>query len=181
MTYCATTTEAAPPLSSALWAVHTSSKPFTSYEALIDHSEAVINGLSDGERLEVINAHPRIGVKPSDAEISAFSRLEQGLEAESKSKAGANSTKLAELEATYAELKQLNEQYETRHGFKFVEFVNGRPKSAIVPVMRARLPNASATELATGLKHMMLIAHDRLKKINAQAQAQAAAAAKSNL
>jgi 2-oxo-4-hydroxy-4-carboxy-5-ureidoimidazoline decarboxylase len=158
--------EPAPPLLERLWRQH-ERRQFASYEALIDAAQEALAQLSKAERLEVINAHPRIGVKPSQEELSAFSFIEQGLHKESAVTAA---HERAQLEATYAELAKLNAEYEARHGFKFVEFVNGRSKAQIVPVLRERLGNPSERELATGLEAMMLIARDRLKKIQAQSR-----------
>jgi 2-oxo-4-hydroxy-4-carboxy--5-ureidoimidazoline (OHCU) decarboxylase len=39
----------------------------------------------------------------------------------------------------YEELRSLNEQYEEKFGFKFVVFVAGRPKAAIIPILQERL------------------------------------------
>ena len=55
----------------------------------------------------------------------------------------------------------MNHEYEQRFGFRFVVFVNGRPKSAILEVLRERLRNARDAELQTGLHDMFLIARDR--------------------
>jgi len=152
--------ETAPPLSSRLLQRHSKSN-FKSYDDLIAGAESIISELGHDDRLTVINAHPRIGVKPTEAEISAFSRMEQGLDKESKSDR-------AEVMAVYSKLETLNKEYEERHGFKFVVFVNGRSKAQIVPVLEERLKNASRDELNAGLEAMMSIARDRLKKIRAQ-------------
>ena len=46
--------------------------------------------------------------------------------------------------AVLAELAELNRAYEERFGFRFVVFVNRRPRSAIVPVLRERLEEVPA-------------------------------------
>ena len=38
-----------------------------------------------------------------------------------------------------AELARLNQAYEERHGFRFVVFVNRRPKAEILDVLRVRI------------------------------------------
>ena len=61
------------------------------------------------------------------------------------------------------ELKYWNELYETKFGFKFVVFVNGRPRSAIVPVLQERYQHTDKEqEMFLGLSEMMAIAMDRL-------------------
>jgi len=55
--------------------------------------------------------------------------------------------------------------YEKKFGFKFIIFVNGRPKKDLLPIGRKRMKNSRDMELATGIKAMLDIALDRLKKI----------------
>jgi 2-oxo-4-hydroxy-4-carboxy--5-ureidoimidazoline (OHCU) decarboxylase len=63
--------------------------------------------------------------------------------------------------AVVAELAELNRAYEERFGFRFVVFVDGRPRSAIVPVLRARLDRTRDQELETGIDELVAIARDR--------------------
>jgi OHCU decarboxylase len=141
--------EAAAPLANALYL----ERPFASYDALIDRAEAIAAALPDAARVAVVNAHPRIGASPRL--LSAASYREQGYAAESAFAA-------TELDATLRSLAELNAQYEDRFGFRFVVWVNKRPKAAIVEVLRARLGNSRDVELATGLQEMFSIARDRL-------------------
>jgi 2-oxo-4-hydroxy-4-carboxy--5-ureidoimidazoline (OHCU) decarboxylase len=97
--------------------------------------------LSDEEKKEVLDAHPAIGAKA----LSARSAAEQGAD-----------------EAP--ELAELNQAYEERFGFRFVVFVNRRPKSAIVPVLRERLERTREQELATALDELVSIAEDRWRR-----------------
>jgi 2-oxo-4-hydroxy-4-carboxy--5-ureidoimidazoline (OHCU) decarboxylase len=69
------------------------------------------------------------------------------------------------LERTYAELAELNERYEQRFGFRFVVFVNRRPKAEIVQVLKRRLEQPREIELRTGLAEMLAIARDRLRSM----------------
>ena len=59
-----------------------------------------------------------------------------------------------------AELTELNRAYEERFGFRFVVFVNRRPKSEIVPILRARLERTREEELDTALDELIAIAED---------------------
>src|SRR5262249_46068488 len=95
--------------------------------------------LSDEEKKEVLDAHPAIGAK---GKLSARSAAEHGAD-----------------EAP--ELAALNREYEDRFGFRFVVFVNGRPKRELVPVLRARLERTREQELATALDELVSIAEDR--------------------
>ena len=62
-------------------------------------------------------------------------------------------------------MAELNRAYEERFGFRFVVFVNRRPKSAILEVLRERLGNPRSRELRTALDEMLAIARDRLQSM----------------
>lgn len=106
------------------------------------HARAVLDALREEDRVEALEAHPRIGERPPGGR----SALEQGTE---------------EDPDVLAELARLNRKYEERFGFRFVVFVDGRPRSAIVPVLRERLARSREEELATGCDELVAIAEDR--------------------
>ena len=99
-------------------------------------------GLTEGEQKEVLDAHPAIGANAS----SARSAREQGTDDDP---------------AVLAELAELNAAYEQRFGFRFVVFVNGRPRREIVPVLKERLERTHEEELATGVDELVQIAVNR--------------------
>ena len=133
--------ESAPPLTEALYAA----RPFTSYEALIDTAETLTQSMDITKQVDVLSAHPRIGA--NRATLSALSAREQGAD---------------EPQWIYDELTRRNDEYERRFGFRFVVFVNRRPKSEILKVLEERLNNSRDVELTTGIRDMFLIARDRL-------------------
>ena len=49
-------------------------------------------------------------------------------------------------------------------GFRFVVFVNRRPKSEIVPVLRERLTRSRDEELDTAVQELVAIAEDRWRR-----------------
>ena len=63
-----------------------------------------------------------------------------------------------------AALARLNKTYEQKYGFRFVVFVDGRPRAEILSVMRQRLQNSREEELAAGLDDLVAIALDRWRK-----------------
>jgi OHCU decarboxylase len=147
--------EAAGPLARTLHA----ERPFASYANLIDRAESIAARLSTADQIELISAHPRIGASAQAVRAtSALSYREQGFDHET-------SVPPQELQGVYEELARLNLAYEQRFGFRFVVFVNGRPKSEIVKVLHARLSNSRDVELRAGLSAMFLIAHDRLRAL----------------
>jgi len=117
----------------------------------LGHARDVARGLPDDEKKEVLDAHPAIGGKPT----SARSEREQGTDDDP---------------AVLAELAELNRAYEERFGFRFVVFVNGRPRRDIVPVLRARLERSRAEELETGVDELVRIALDRYLRDRAGGQ-----------
>ena len=108
-------------------------------------AHAVIQSLSEEEKLEALNAHPAIGAKT----LSRRSATEQGANDDPE---------------TLAELERLNHEYEDRFGFRFVVFVNRRPKSEIVPVLRERLTRSRDEELDTAVQELVAIAEDRWRR-----------------
>jgi len=109
----------------------------------IEAARAILDTLTEAEKVATLNAHPRIGERQN---LSERSRREQGSE---------------EDPAVMAELERLNAEYERKFGFRFVVFVNRRPRSAIVPILRERLERTRAEELETGLAELVAIACDR--------------------
>ena len=57
-----------------------------------------------------------------------------------------------------AELARLNAEYERRHGFRFVVFVNRRPKAEILEVLQSRIDHPTDEELETALRELVAIA-----------------------
>lgn len=102
--------------------------------------------LSADEQREVLDAHPPIG----GSALSARSAREQA--------AGEDDP------AVLAELERLNRAYEERFGFRFVVFVNGRPKAEILPILRERLERTREQELEAGLGELVAIAVDRWRR-----------------
>ena len=101
--------------------------------------------LTEEERLEALNAHPAIGAR----NLSQRSASEQG--------GGGHP-------AVLTELAYLNQVYEEKFGFRFVVFVDGRPKSEILEVLQQRLERTRQEELQTGLRELVAIARDRWQR-----------------
>jgi 2-oxo-4-hydroxy-4-carboxy--5-ureidoimidazoline (OHCU) decarboxylase len=116
--------------------------PASTPQQLVKRMRAAIPTLTDEEKIETLNAHPRIGADP--ATLSARSLNEQGSD-------------------SLPELARLNDEYEGRFGFRFVTFVNRRPKSEIVTVLEQRLRHSREEEMEAGLTAIVDIAEDRLR------------------
>jgi 2-oxo-4-hydroxy-4-carboxy--5-ureidoimidazoline (OHCU) decarboxylase len=123
------------------------------WETLFERALAVALSMPSHKQIELLNAHPRIGARP--AAISALSHLEQAYDRDPGT---------AELEAR---LDRLNEEYEERFGFRFVVFVNGRSREQIADVLAGRMQADRQAELERGLCHVIAIARDRQRRMEA--------------
>ena len=109
----------------------------------LEAAPEVISELSEVEKREALDAHPAIGAR---AGLSARSAAEQGGDADP---------------VILTELAYLNQVYEEKFGFRFVVFVNGRPKAEILEVLRGRLERTREEELETALAELVAIARNR--------------------
>jgi urate oxidase len=117
-------------------------EPPRSAEEAIARMWAALPTLTEAEKIATLNAHPRIGERPD--QMSARSLQEQG-------------------DDVLPELDRLNTEYERKFGFRFVVYVNRRPKSEIVKVLQDRLQRSREEEMAEGLSAIVNIAADRLR------------------
>jgi 2-oxo-4-hydroxy-4-carboxy--5-ureidoimidazoline (OHCU) decarboxylase len=108
----------------------------------LGNADRVLEGMSEEDKLEALDAHPAIGAK----RLSVRSAAEQGTDADP---------------AVLTELAYLNQVYEEKFGFRFVVFVNNRPKREILEVLRGRLARTRDEELDTGCAELVAIARDR--------------------
>lgn len=111
-------------------------------ESPLDHARAVAAELSEDDKKAILDAHPAIGGKPT----SERSKREQGTDDDP---------------GVLAELARLNEEYERKFGFRFVVFVNGRPRREIIPVLKERMDRTREEELATAVDELVQIAVSR--------------------
>jgi 2-oxo-4-hydroxy-4-carboxy--5-ureidoimidazoline (OHCU) decarboxylase len=109
----------------------------------LERAEDILVALSHKEKLEALDAHPAIGQRTG---LSARSAAEQGDDV---------------APAVLDELRHLNVEYEDKFGFRFVVFVDGRPKAEILEVLRERIARTLEEELDTGCRELVAIARDR--------------------
>ena len=109
----------------------------------LGRAREIAAGLTDEEKLEALNAHPAIGARVG---LSARSAAEQGDDADPE---------------VLAELARLNAEYEEKFGFRFVVFVDRRPKAEILEVLRGRIDRLREEELDTAVGELVAIAEDR--------------------
>jgi 2-oxo-4-hydroxy-4-carboxy--5-ureidoimidazoline (OHCU) decarboxylase len=106
-------------------------------------ARTLVHELPHDEKVDVLAAHPAVGQRGG---LSARSAAEQGADDDPD---------------VLVELARLNAEYEARHGFRFVVFVNRRPKAEILEVLRGRIERPRDQELDTAVEELVSIAEDR--------------------
>ena len=108
----------------------------------LGNARTVALELTAEEKKEILDAHPPIGGEAT----SERSAREQGTDDDPE---------------VLAELARLNAEYEAKFGFRFVVFVNGRPRREIVPILEERLQRTREEELTTAVDELVQIAVNR--------------------
>ena len=116
------------------------------HDAPLSNAAAVIEQLTDDEKREALDAHPAVGQRKG---LSTRSAAEQGTDDDPE---------------VLSELARLNAEYEALHGFRFVVFVNRRPKAEILEILRVRMDNPTQEELETAVGELVAIAIDRWQR-----------------
>jgi 2-oxo-4-hydroxy-4-carboxy--5-ureidoimidazoline (OHCU) decarboxylase len=106
-------------------------------------ARTLVHELPYEEQQELLDAHPAIGQRGG---LSPRSAGEQGSDDDP---------------AVLEQLARLNADYEARHGFRFVVFVNRRSKAEILEVLNSRIGNPTQDELETALGELVAIAESR--------------------
>ena len=109
----------------------------------LERAGEVLATLSDDEKVEALAAHPAIGQTTG---LSARSAAEQGV---------------TEDPCVLVDLAGMNALYEKKFGFRFVVFVDRRPRDEILTVLRERIARTREEELDTGCRELVAIARDR--------------------
>src|SRR6187397_1475830 len=95
-------------------------RPFGSVDELFARAREIAHAMPLDEKIELIDAHPRLGAPP--AGVSALSFVEQGYDrnaTERDAEAAAATTAETERTRIAAELDRLNAAYEDRFGFRY--------------------------------------------------------------
>ncbi|KAL5388058.1 hypothetical protein PMIN06_004824 [Paraphaeosphaeria minitans] len=149
--------EPSPPLHSLSLPV-LKSTVFPTYDVLIVAVNAQLSALAKSDRPEdierlsnILCSHPRLGEKKVESEQSRAeqAQLQKGAEEEQE------------------QLAALNEEYETKFpGLRYVVFVNGRARPAIMMNMRTRIVRGDIKEeRQEAIQAMCDIAADRASKL----------------
>jgi 2-oxo-4-hydroxy-4-carboxy--5-ureidoimidazoline (OHCU) decarboxylase len=112
----------------------------------LERAYTLVHELTPEQKRQVLYAHPAIGQRTG---LSPRSAAEQGADGD---------------DLVLSELARLNAAYEQRHGFRFVVFVDERPKDEILEILKTRIDRTSDEELETGLDEIVSIARDRWQR-----------------
>jgi OHCU decarboxylase len=124
-------------------------RPFSSRKDLYEQVITVVKTASEGEKLDLIQAHPHLGTRKT---MSSFSTSEQ------------KNAGLSQLsEAEYESLLDMNQQYVQRFDFPFILAVRGKNKNEILQAMRNRLKNSKEQEFNQALAEIYQIVRFRIE------------------
>jgi 2-oxo-4-hydroxy-4-carboxy-5-ureidoimidazoline decarboxylase len=130
--------------------------PFATWDELFARAEAIAATMPEDERIQLVDAHPRLGAPP--ASVSAFSFGEQGYD--------------RDTDEAIEELGRLNEAYEARFGFRYCVFVAGRSRRELIPEMKGRLGADRDQELGRAVSDAIRIARDRHARLGSSGGAE---------
>ncbi len=139
-------------------------RPFPDWASLLLTARSIAHAMPDDEKVELVDAHPRLGAPPRS--VSALSFREQGYDRAAPVAPSATATE-AGAEASFsddvaADLARLNDAYEARFGFRYCVFVAGRSREELLPGLRAALAADRRAELERALDAVVDIAQARL-------------------
>ena len=126
-------------------------RPFTNVTQLHQQMVAVVNAMSRGEKLALIQAHPDLGSKAKMAEASV------------KEQAGIGLDRLTPEE--YDRFQALNQAYQDKFGFPFIVAVRNHTKTSILEAFEHRLQNSAAVGMQGAIAQINQIAQFRLLEL----------------
>lgn len=142
---------------SKAWAqAMTRARPFANEEALFREADRIWFSLPEADQLEAFAGHPEIG--GADALKKKFESTRAWSEEEQKGVKEAS-------EATIRELALLNQEYKKRFGFIFIVCASGKSAEEMLELLKARIGNDRALEIAKAAWEQSLITKIRLGKL----------------
>lgn len=134
-----------------------SGKPYESWQDLFTAADRIWGEMQESDWLESFSSHPKIGegfrrAPDMHARDTVWSTREQA-------GVGGASTE------TLLALKERNEQYEAKFGFKFIICASGKSASEMLHALDCRLVNSRETELCNAAAEQGKIIGIRLEKL----------------
>ncbi|MCK6593341.1 MAG: 2-oxo-4-hydroxy-4-carboxy-5-ureidoimidazoline decarboxylase, partial [Polyangiaceae bacterium] len=134
-------------------------RPFRRPADLFEAADEVWRTLRPEDWLEAFRAHPRIGDRPSDKEITRDTGSFKKWSSEEQSGVqGAGQPVLAEL-------AHMNHRYEAKFGFVFLICATGKSADEMLASVKERMSNDPAAELCIAAEQQRQITRIRLEKL----------------
>ncbi|HET7694572.1 MAG TPA: allantoicase [Vicinamibacterales bacterium] len=131
-------------------------RPFASADAVFAAADAAGEGISMDDWREAFRHHPRIGERGAEKRQSDAARAMSSEEQQAAAAAEAPER---------AALAEANLQYEQRFGHVFIVSAAGRSAGEILALIRQRMPNDPAAELAIAAAEQRAITRLRLERV----------------
>ncbi len=145
-------------------------RPFTSDLDLLNSAATTWTQLATADHLQAFEAHPRIGDLETLKQRYQSGPTPPSHSAEERS-ASQSAVEQAAVErateATLEELATLNERYFERFGFIFIVCATGKSADEMLEILRQRVANSRAEELANAAREQLEITVLRLRKLAA--------------
>ncbi|HEY9786857.1 MAG TPA: 2-oxo-4-hydroxy-4-carboxy-5-ureidoimidazoline decarboxylase [Candidatus Obscuribacterales bacterium] len=134
----------------------TQKRPFASCEQIFTAAGDIWYKLSSEDWLEAFSHHPKIG--DLDSLKAKFGNTRAWAAAEQKGVSGAS-------EEVLEDLARANEEYESKFGYIFIVCATGKSAGEMLSILKSRLANDPATELAVAAQEQAKITKIRLEKL----------------
>ncbi len=123
-------------------------RPFANVQKLHQVMAAIVNKMSESDKLKLICAHPDLGSKFKMAEASVQEQSTVGLD------------QLSAIE--YHQFQKLNQTYKENFSFPFIISVRNHTKDSILAAFEDRLKNTPEVEKQEAINEIVEIARWRL-------------------
>lgn len=142
---------------STLWvSAMVASRPYADNTSVTKQADIAWQGLAEADYCEAFDGHPQIGnvdtLRAKYANTKALASGEQSAVNEAS-------------EQVLLDLAKGNADYLDKFGFIFIVCATGKSAEQMLALLKARLPNDKATELANAAEEQRKIFHLRLEKL----------------
>ncbi len=136
-------------------AAMTEARPFSDFSAVVETAGSVFETLDESDWLEAFRAHPRIGGKKTQDNVTRKSLIWSTREQLEIAAASVESL---------SKLEEMNERYFEKHGFIFIVFASGKSATQTLEILESRLENDTKTEIKNAAIEQEKITAVRLQK-----------------